>query len=320
MWKHFVKEYFALTHKERLGAIIIAFIIFFSVCISFAFPLFSNQKKYSHKDFENEIARIKTQGDDGSKNNKYSKNFNDESNDNDYYSSSYAKEYSTKAEVFYFDPNTASSGDWKRLGLRDKTIHTIQNYLSKGGKFYKPEDISKIWGLSPADAQRLIPYVSIKNTVKEYSSFEKNEYHNTSVSYTPKTIQPFDINLADTTDLINLPGIGSKLSQRIIAFRNKLGGFYSVDQVAETYLLPDSVFQKIKPALVINNAHIKQININTATIDEMKSHPYLRYNLANAIFQYRQQHGNFNSVDEIKKIMIITENVFNKVAPYLTVQ
>ena len=320
MWKHFVKEYFVLTYKERLGAIIIAFIIFFSVCMLFAFPLFSNQKKYSHKDFENEIARLKTKASDASKNNKYSKNLNDQSNGNDYYSSSYANEYSAKAEVFYFDPNTASSEDWKRLGLRDKTIHTIQKYLSKGGKFYKPEDISKIWGLSPADAQRLIPYVSIKNTLKEYSSFEKNEYHNTSVSYTPKTIQPVDINLADTTDFINLPGIGSKLSQRIVAFRNKLGGFYSVEQVGETYLLPDSVFQKIKPALVINHDHIRQININTATIDEMKSHPYLRYNLANAIFQYRQQHGNFNSVDEIKKIMIITENVFNKVAPYLTVQ
>jgi DNA uptake protein ComE-like DNA-binding protein len=52
----------------------------------------------------------------------------------------------------------------------------------------------------------------------------------------------------------------------------------------------------------------------------MKDHPYLRYNLANAIFQYRQQHGNFNSVEEIKKIMLMTDDIFTKVAPYLTVQ
>ena len=117
-----------------------------------------------------------------------------------------------------------------------------------------------------------------------------------------------------------MPGIGSKLSQRIIAFRNKLGGFYSVNQVGETYLLPDSTFQKIKSRLIIGSSHVKQININAASIDEMKAHPYLRYNLANAIFQYRQQHGNFNSVEEIKKIMLVTEDIFNKVAPYLTVQ
>jgi competence protein ComEA len=73
-----------------------------------------------------------------------------------------------------------------------------------------------------------------------------------------------------------LPGIGSKLSQRIIAFRNKLGGFYSVEQVGETYRLPDSTFQKIKPKLILGNNNVKQININAASIDEMKAHPYLR--------------------------------------------
>ena len=117
-----------------------------------------------------------------------------------------------------------------------------------------------------------------------------------------------------------MPGIGSKLSQRIIAFRDKLGGFYSVNQVGETYLLPDSTFQKIKSRLFISDTAVKQININLASVDEMKVHPYLRYNLANAIFQYRQQHGNFNSVEGIKKIMLVTGDVFNKIAPYLSVQ
>lgn len=129
-----------------------------------------------------------------------------------------------------------------------------------------------------------------------------------------------DVNLADTTAFIALPGIGSKLSQRIISFRDKLGGFYSIEQVGETYLLPDSTFQKIKPRLVITKTVIKKININTASIEEMKLHPYLRYNVANAIFQYRQQHGNFNSVEDIKKIMLVTEDIFNKALPYLTIQ
>src|SRR6185295_10645555 len=109
----------------------------------------------------------------------------------------------------------------------------------------------------------------------------------------------------DTATYISLPGIGSKLSQRIVAFRNKLGGFYSVNQVGETYLLPDSTFQKIKPRLFIGDAAVKQININLASVDEMKVHPYLKYTLANAIFQYRRQHGNFDSVGGIKKIMLI---------------
>jgi competence protein ComEA len=318
MWKMFFRNYFNFTRKERKGIIILVTLILVFILLPLFYPLFIKQKKYSYSEFESEIAALNVEKIDSVKDKKYKNS--DKEFYNDYFPSEEKKYESVKAATFYFDPNTASSDDWKRLGVRDKTIHTIQNYLSKGGKFYKPDDIKKIWGLSPSDALRLIPYVSIKKAGKEYSSYEKKEYPKITASYTPKSIQPVDINVADTAAFISLPGIGSKLSQRIIAFRNKLGGFYSIEQVGETYLLPDSTFQKIKTRLLTGNTPVKQININTASIEEMKSHPYLRYNLANAIFQYRQQHGSFKSVEEIKKIMLVTEEIFNKVQPYLTVQ
>jgi competence ComEA-like helix-hairpin-helix protein len=90
--------------------------------------------------------------------------------------------------------------------------------------------------------------------------------------------------------------------------------------VGETYLLPDSTFQKIKPYLFVSNSSLKRININTASVDEMKAHPYIKYNMANAIFQYRQQHGNYISVEQIKKILIITDEIYQKAAPYLSVK
>ncbi len=318
MRKEFMNDYFSFTNKERKGIVLIVIIIFLIILSPLFFRFFTKEKKYSHKEFENEIAQLKIQQTDSAAEKKYIK-----------YANNYANNYSlttgennknVHAEVFYFDPNTASFTDWQRLGIRDKTIKTIEKYISKGGKFYKPEDIQKIWGLAPADAQRLMPYVSIKNEAKQYTSFEKKEYPDTKTAYSPKVLSPVDVNLADTTAFIALPGIGSKLSQRIISFRDKLGGFYSIEQVGETYLLPDSTFQKIKPRLIISKAAIKKININTASIDEMKQHPYLRYNIANAIFQYRQQHGNFNSVEDIKKIMLVTEDVYNRASSYLTIQ
>ncbi len=319
MWKQFLNNYFSYSHKERAGIGIIFTIVLILILLPLLYPFFIKKKKYSYTEFENEIATLNIEKNDSAKNKQYAKNFDNELSD-DYSPSSEKKYDGIKAEVFYFDPNTTSSNEWKRLGLKDKTIHTIQNYLSKGGKFYKPEDIRKIWGLSSSDAQRLIPYVSIKNERKENALFEKKEYSKTSYPYPVKTNQPIDVNLADTTAFISLPGIGSKLAQRIIAFRDKLGGFYSINQVGETYLLPDSTFQKIRARLIISDSHVKQININMASIDEMKVHPYLRYDLANAIFQYRQQHGNYNSVEEIKKIMLVTEDVFDKIAPYLAIQ
>ncbi|HXR84541.1 MAG TPA: helix-hairpin-helix domain-containing protein [Hanamia sp.] len=313
MWQPF-KEYFNFTKKERHGIFYIVSIIFILIILPFLFPFFTKEERIDFSEFEKEIAQLKI---DSSSKKTYSRN--DEEYYNDFTPSHKKYETSQPVELFYFDPNTATVTDWINLGVKPRTAEAIQKYISKGGKFHKAEDIKKIWGLSEKDAERLIPYVSIKNIQKNFSSSDQNQ---TTEKTFPKKdfIQKVDINIADTSEYISLPGIGSKLSKRIIAFREKLGGFYSVEQVAETYLLPDSTFQKIKPYLIIDNKAIKKININVASVDEMKSHPYVKYQIANAIFQFRQQHGNFNSVEEIKKIMAVTDEVYNKASPYLTVE
>ncbi len=135
-----------------------------------------------------------------------------------------------------------------------------------------------------------------------------------SPDYSPKVI---DINKADTTVFISLPGIGSKLASRIVTYREKLHGFTSVEQMGETFGLPDSTFQKIKPRLIVTDGGITKININTATPEQLKT-PYINYNLANIIFQYRTQHGPYKNLSDLKKIMLIDNALFNKISPYLT--
>lgn len=223
-----------------------------------------------------------------------------------------------KSTLFYFDPNTLPAEGWKRLGLRDKTIATIRNYIAKGGKFRQPGDIKKVWGLFPDEAERLMPYIQITNTPGAPPAGKANrEYNNIAPGY-KKATAVVSINESDTAALIALPGIGNKLSQRIVNFRTRLGGFHSIEQVGETFGLPDSTFQKIKPFLRLSG-EVKKLDLNTATLDELKTHPYIRYELANAIMQYKRQHGDYQSVDDIKRIMIVTEELFNKVSPYLAV-
>jgi len=91
-----------------------------------------------------------------------------------------------------------------------------------------------------------------------------------------------------------------------------------VAQVGETFGLPDSTFQKIKQYLKLENTSIKKININTATVDELKLHPYIRWGLANPIIAYRNEHGPFLKVEDLKKVMAVTEEIYNKMAPYLS--
>ena len=319
MLKKFAAEYFTFTKKERVGILVILTLILVFTLLPFLFPYFITEKKYDHTAFEKEIAALKIKQADSSQ--KFQEKDFDKENSPSYNRASEKNYYETpvKASLFYFDPNTLSGEGWKKLGIREKTITTIQNYISKGGKFYKPEDISKIWGLHKDEVQRLLPFVSIlQQTIPVYPG--KKIFDNKSYPKIIYKIIPVDINTADTTAFIALPGIGSKLANRIINFRDKLGGFYKVEQVAETFALPDSTFQKIKANLILTSATVKKININTATLDEMKIHPYIRYNLASAIVQYRLQHGVFLTISDIKKIMMVTEEIYLKLAPYLSVQ
>jgi len=319
MWKHILSSWFSFTKKERTGIILLLVLILCFLLLPFLYPFFIKSKTYDHSQFQAAIDSLQVNDQDSTPYKKYypKKDYGD---DNDYADNNVpsTKKYDaeTPGEMFAFDPNTLDEAGWKKLGVKEKTIQTIQKYLSKGGKFRTADAISKIWGLSPEKIQQLLPYVKIEQPNypaqnQTFQPYEKKEYK--------KEIIPVDINTADSTAFIALPGIGNKLANRIITFRNKLGGFYKIEQVGETFALPDSTFQKIKARLVLSSTSVKQININTATIDELKAHPYIRYYVGNAIIQYRTQHGNFSSVSDIKKVMLVTDSIYQKAAPYLKV-
>ncbi len=134
--KYFIKEYLTFSKKERTGTFILLAIILICILLPFVYPYFIKRKIYDHSAFDKDIARLKIQQSDTVSNkNYYNKNF-DENNYTNYYAPS-DKKYgaNSKGELFYFDPNTASVSDWMRLGVKDRTVQTIQKYLSKGGSF-----------------------------------------------------------------------------------------------------------------------------------------------------------------------------------------
>jgi len=316
----FVTDYLTFTKKDRLGITVLLLII----SVVFFLPKFISNSPGSTPPTPTDTAwiaamkRLEQKAPETTES-----SYSDNNSVNYQYDRRVSYPGKPNGELFYFDPNTLSVEGWQKLGLREKTIRTIQNYLSKGGQFRKPEDLQRVYGLFPDEFERLFPYIRIEVSEKgnTYSGFPENRPPEETVTknYSPR-YSIVNLNTADTSVLIALPGIGSKLALRIINFRDKLGGFYAVNQVGETFGLPDSTFQKIKQYLVAERNTIRKININTATVDELKTHPYIKWAIANPIVAYRKEHGPFAKVEDIKKVMVVTEEVYEKIVPYLTTQ
>jgi len=312
--KNVVQDYLTFSKKERLAALCVVFLMAFIIFLPRLFGKKTNKAAITNnKLLVSAVDTLQVRA------TKYPNRYKNEDFSSGTYQPQNATPDFTKGELFTFDPNTLLTEGWKRLGLSDRTIKTINNYRTKGGKFYKKEDVQKIWGLPQGFYQRVEDYIEISGPQRE-NHFENNFADAPKYEKKERHISVVNVNGADTAAFIALPGIGNKLAYRITAFRDKLGGFYSVDQIKETYGLSDSTFQIIKPYLNVDPSAVKKFNINTATKEEMKVHPYIRWNLANVIVEYRNQHGKFSSINDLKNIALIDEATFAKISPYLMVQ
>lgn len=227
---------------------------------------------------------------------------------------------------FYFDPNILPDKGFKQLGMPERLIKTIINFREKGGKFRKPEDLKKIFGMPEDLAEKLIPYVQIKSTEKSSPLILKNQAmspdEKTGFQPSGKNSEPIkiiDINSADSTELRRLRGIGPTLAARIINYRESLGGFYTADQIKEVYGIKEEVYTEIRPLLSCNNNRVKKINLNVADLKTLGKHPYIKNNFAGLIIKYRNQHGSFNSLEDLNNLIGIDKHAIDKMLPYLEV-
>ncbi|WP_231425018.1 ComEA family DNA-binding protein [Pedobacter sp. Leaf250] len=222
---------------------------------------------------------------------------------------------SRKVTLFNFDPNSLNAEGWQSLGLSRKQAQSIVNYTNKGGKFYKAEDLQKMYTISPEMYKKLIPYVRIEN---QTSNYPKREFTYEKKEYVKKPLVIVDINTADSAQLDEIKGIGGTFANRILKYRERLGGFYKKEQLMEVYGLDSTRYEEIKNQITISTVSLKVVNLNTAQFNDLKGNPYLSYKQINAIIQYRKQHGNYSSLADLKKIAILNQQVIDKITPYIS--
>jgi DNA uptake protein ComE-like DNA-binding protein len=214
-----------------------------------------------------------------------------------------------------FDPNTVDSTTLLQLGLKRWEARTLIKYRNTGAKFRKKEDIKKLYFVNDSLYQALQPYIHITpDTTHLDTIFQKDTLHHYQ-RIKKDTI--LNLRTADTTELKMIPEIGSYRAKQIVLWRQQLGGFTRVEQILEARGMENVNADSLLKHFMIDSIQVEQLPINTASVKRLERHPYLRYEQAKAIYEYRRRHIRINSVDDLKKIKGIAEEDIKKIVPYL---
>ena len=221
------------------------------------------------------------------------------------------------AELFPFDPNTADSSQLRRLGLPRWQIRNLYKYRQVGGVFRRPEDFAKLYGMTVSQYKRLRPYIHIKEDFRPATVL---------LGTSPDTVarqrlypekmkegETLDLNLADTAQLCQVPGIGPYFARRIVAYGQRLGGYVKTDQLDEIEDFPAGA----KSFLVVQHPSPRQLNVNRLSVQELKRHPYLNYYQAKAIVDYRRQHGPLRSLQDLSLLKDFPPEAIQRLEPYV---
>ncbi len=228
----------------------------------------------------------------------------------------FAKDKEETYELFAFDPNECNMEEWRQLGLKNYQAEMILKYLEKGGHFYQAEDFKKIYAIKEEDYERLKPYIRIQNKDKDK---DKDAEKIIKPELPKKQKTRIELNAATQDDLMQIRGIGKVYSERIIKYRDLLGGYVLTEQLLEIYGIDSSLYKQIKEYVVCDPETILTINLNTATYKTILRHPYINREMTDALLEYRGKAGKFENILEVKQINRIFDSLYIKISPYLDI-
>ena len=127
-----------------------------------------------------------------------------------------------------------------------------------------------------------------------------------------------NLNSCDTSEVMKIPLFGAKRAAKLIEYREKLGGFYSLEQIKEVYILQNITLEHLEKYFTVNKQDIRTIAINTATYEELIAHPYFDAYLTKSILYYRQKNGTIRNIEEFKQATNVYQELLEKVEPYLS--
>ena len=152
-----------------------------------------------------------------------------------------------RTESFRFNPNTVSVEDLIRLGFSEKQAQAIDHYRQKGGRFRRKSDFAKSFVVADSVYQRLERYIDIPR---------------------------LDLNLADSTALDALPGIGPYFAARIVSYRDELGGYSCPEQLMDIYHFDQEKYDALSDLVYCSPP--EPYPLWSLPAEDLLRHPYIR--------------------------------------------
>ncbi|MFO7615131.1 MAG: helix-hairpin-helix domain-containing protein [Bacteroidales bacterium] len=314
-----IKDYFSFSRGEQRGLTVLLGLLLLSLLLNLFLPRLMPKKEFDPEPFRKQMDAFLAalaEADSLAGLKKAAEEYKKYSAD--------APDLSTfLSDPFFFDPNTADEKTWEKTGLDRRTIHSIVNYRRKGGVFRKKADLKKIYSMQDSVYRQLEPYIIISKTDIKSPTLSSNKKE--QKTFPVKEISPpvreiIELNAADSSGLVRLPGIGPYYAARIIQYREKLGGFHNSQQLLEIKGIDSLRLAGFSGQLSIDTLLIRKMELNNVSFKEMLRHPYFEYFLVKAVFSYRDKVRRISSVKELRDMDIMYDELFEKIAPYLTVE
>ena len=222
-----------------------------------------------------------------------------------------------KFKITPFNPNFISDYKGYLLGMSVDEIDRLHKFRETNKFVNSANEFQVVTKVSDSLLKIISPNFKFPDWVTNKNSYQKNSSHK-FYGKTEKVITQKDINTASKEEIMEVYGIGDKISDIILQEKEKFGAFASIDQLEFVWgVSPEALIDLKKRFFVKSNNQIKKININNLSTKELSKFPYFRYALAKEIVTYRSMNGDFKSIDDLTKIKGMPNEKIKIIALYL---
>lgn len=302
-----LKDYFGYSTSEKNGILVLFAILLLTIATNILLPFFINPESTDFTEFKEKIIAFEKEqmAAEDSFNKLRSKR------------SAITNNEEVLLTPFLFDPNNLAFEDWQKLGLNDWQIKVIKNFESKGGQFYRPEDLAKMYSISYEEYKVLKPYIRIAKKAKVVSK----------QTFTPFS---FDPNTVSQEELLSM-NIRENIVKAIINYRNKGGKFYTKYDLQKIYTITEEEFVILEPFILIDadstlitrkelkNADSLLLELNSADSLDLQQLKGIGPSYAKRIIKYRDLLGGYNNVNQLLEVYGMDENRFDGIKNHILI-